>query len=237
MKVLILMAGPQRLKEMEEPAALVSHHGKTIIELLSKKISELEGVSEVIGVIKNSDSQNFHLDNVFKLAFPAVKVISISGQTQGAACSALMAYDYIDSNEELLILSGDEFVDISFNDMVKHFRANNAAGGVASFDSLHPSFSYAIIDSKNEVEMVTEKNPVSRNALVGLWYFKSGSEFINCLKNTIRKDAFVKGQFFISPAFNELILAGGKVLAYKISQESYFPLKNDLQVQTYLKET
>lgn len=237
MKVLILMAGPQRLKEIDEPAALVLHHGRTMIENLCEKISSLEGVTDVIAVIKSSDSEKFHLDNVFKLALPSAKVISLTGQTQGAACSALMACDYIDSNEELLIFSGDEFVDVSLTDMVNCFRKNSASGGVASFDSLHPSFSYAIIDSNNEVQMVTEKNPVSRNALVGLWYFKSGSEFINCVKNTIRKDAFVKGQFFISPAFNELILAGGKVLAYKISQESYFPLKNDLQVQTYLKET
>lgn len=236
MRVLILMAGPHRVKGVDEPATLLSSHGKTVIELLSDKIKAVADTKEVIGVLSETDARSFHLDNVFKLAFNDSHVITVSGQTSGAACSALLAIDYLNKEGELLVLGGDEILDIDFSQAVKYFKSVDADAGIITFESIHPSFSFSIINSDNQVEAVSEKNPISKNALVSLWYFKSSIDFIEGAKSMIRKHAVVNDQFFISPIMNELILKGKKIYSYRIDQSLYFPLKNSMQVRSYLEK-
>lgn len=237
MKILILMAGPHRVKGVDEPATLLSSHGKTVIELLSEKIKTISGKKNVIGIMRESDAKDFHLDNVFKLAFDESCVIPVKGETLGAACSALLAIDHLkEEDSELLVLGGDEIIETDFSEAVDHFRKQSLDAGVISFDSLHPSFSFAIINEENMVEAVSEKNPISKNALVSFWYFKSSNEFVESAKSMIRKNAMVNNHFYISPVLNELILKDKKIGAFRIDQSSYYPLKNEMQVRAYLEK-
>lgn len=49
----------------------------------------------------------------------------------------------------------------------------------------------------------------------------------------IRKDANVDGDFYVAPAFNELILNQGKIGTVDIDTKLYHPLKTERQVYQF----
>lgn len=235
MKVIILMAGPHLSRDYVEPPVLLSTHGKMVIELLSEKLEATLEPKDVIGIIREMDIQKFHLHKIFDLAFPGSKVISVKNLTKGAACSALLAIDAIDSKEELLIISGDELIEIDFKETLVFFRNKKVDVGTVSFDSFHPGLSFALLAKDNEVEFVSEKRPISKHALVSFWYFRTAQLFIDGAKEMIRKNNSVNDVFYISPVLNEIILKDGKVICLKIDPHKYIPLKNDVQIRAYLE--
>ena len=45
-------------------------------------------------------------------------------------------------------------------------------GGIVTFESSHPKWSFAKLGDNGFVEKVAEKDPISNNATVGLYYWK-----------------------------------------------------------------
>jgi dTDP-glucose pyrophosphorylase len=149
----------------------------------------------------------------------------------GAACSALMAVDQINNEEELLLISADEYITEDVADIVKGFRKNKYDAGTVIFESVHPRYSYVNLDKNNLVLEAAEKNPISNNATVGLYWFKHGYDFVEGSMNSIRKDSSVMGNYYICPVFNELILKQKKIFAHKIDVSSYHPIKSQRQLE------
>ena len=85
----------------------------------------------------------------------------------------------------------------------------------------------------DEVVEAAEKNPISQNAVAGMYWFKSGKMFVEAVKNMIRKDAKVNNAFFISPALNELVLTHKKIGSFRVEPGQYRPLKNQAQIQAF----
>ena len=55
---------------------------------------------------------------------------------------------------------------------------------------------------------VAEKQPISRNATAGLYYFRRGVDFVRGAERMLFKNASFSGEFYVAPVYNELILAG-----------------------------
>jgi hypothetical protein len=70
---------------------------------------------------------------------------------------------------------------------------------------------------------VAEKKPISQNATVGIYYWRKGSDFVRSAEAMIHKDIRVgqafngKGEFYVAPSFNELILEGKKGFIFPIA--------------------
>ena len=153
---------------------------------------------------------------------PDAIILEIPGQTQGAACTALLATSFIDNEDELLILNCNEVLETSFSLVVDYFRKHQHDAGVVYFDSVHPRYSYVKLDSDNYVLEAAEKRPISRNATAGFYWFQCGRYFIEGVKNLIRKDASVSGIFYICPTLNELVLDGKRVGAFGVDGNAYY---------------
>ena len=88
----------------------------------------------------------------------------------------------------------------------------------------------------NAETLVTEaaqRNPISNQATVGIFWYARGRDFVAAAKNMIRKDANFEGLFYICPAFNELILDQAKIGVYPIEAKQYHPLKTERQIFQY----
>jgi dTDP-glucose pyrophosphorylase len=108
--------------------------------------------------------------------------------------------------------------------------------GIIAFTSVHPRYAFARVDDKGSVIEVATKRPISKHALVSFYYFKQGSDFVECAKETIRKDNPENGKFYISQTLNEMILMQKKVVCFKISNDKFHPLKTEKQLAQYLME-
>lgn len=235
MNILILAAGYSNLDSKGEryPLALTEFNGVPLIERLISSCQSVGDPINFIVALRDEDIRHYHLDNVIRLLSPSAKILNIPNKTKGAACTALLAASYIDTDDELLILNGNELLEVDFSTVLADFRNRNLDAGVITFSSVHPRYSYVRLQDDGFVIEAAEKNPISRNATVGFYWFNEGASFVAAAKNMIRKDASVGELYYICPSLNELILNQNKIGVYEISPNQYHPFKSERQVEQF----
>jgi dTDP-glucose pyrophosphorylase len=138
--------------------------------------------------------------------------------TEGAACTALLAKELINNNEELIIANSDQWVNWNNQHFLTFLRDNNADGGIVTFYSTHPKWSFIKLDDEGKVTEVAEKKPISNIATVGIYYFKKGKYFVEAAEQMIKKNIRTNNEFYIAPAYNEMIQVNKKILNYPIAE-------------------
>lgn len=201
MNILLLAAGGN-ITEVEDngfPLTLSELNGRPLIQHLIEVCLNIDENINLIIAFKRSDIQKFYLDNIVKLLAPVAKIISIENNTKGAACTALLASQYINNNEELLILNANDYLQIDLKKPILDFREQDFDAGTLTFDSIHPRYSYVRLKDGFVIE-AAEKRPISRHATAGFYWFKQGGEFVKAAKNMIYKDSSVNDIFFYLPS-------------------------------------
>lgn len=233
--ILIPLAGKsQFFSEIEYPfpKPLIEFCGKTMIAHVLKSYDSISDWSQFIFVVNRKDCVKYHLDDVLTILTDSkCKIIYLEDETRGAACSALMAVEYIDNDIQLIISNADQLIHANFLEIFSCFE--NSDAGVLIFDSVHPRWSYVKLNGDCEVIEAAEKRPISKNAIAGFYYFNKGKDFISAAKNMIKKDANINGEFYISPVLNELILLNKKVCAYKINNSDFHTFYTPWKIREY----
>lgn len=233
MNILIPIAGIETKNEDNQYIkGLYEIENKVIIQHIYESLNKVKN-AKFIFVIKREDVQKFHLDNTLSLLAEDAKIIVTDGNTEGSACSCLLAVDYIDNDEPLIISGVDQLITRNWNEIVEEFKINEYDGGVICFESIHPKWSYVKVDDNGFVVEAAEKRPISHNATTGQYYFRKGSDFVDAAKKMILKGASVNGQYFVCPSFNELVLQQKKIGVIKINQNEYFSLKSQRGMDEY----
>lgn len=233
MNVIILAAGgaTSTLNVDGYPLCLSEFNGKLLIELLLEKWKGRDVNFSVM--LRDSDIQQYHLDHVVCRVAPNAQVFAVSAPTAGAACTALLAVERIDNDEPLVVVNGDELLDIDYGQPLDYFEGGDLDAGTIIFDSVHPRYSYVCLDEEGLVIEAAEKNPISRNATAGFYWYRRGSDFVAGAMQSIRKNAISEQPFYICPIFNELILARKKIGVYRIEKSAYKPFKTKSQIEQF----
>ena len=208
MNILILAAGrsSQNTQDISDyPIYLSEFQGKIVLEHVVSSCSNL-GVVNFIFSLREDDIKHFHVDDITRIIAPGSHIVTVGENTSGAACTALLATEFIDSTEELLIIGSNEILGVNPLDVLSHFYEAQADAGVVVFPSVHPRYSYVRLDTDGCVIEAAEKRPISRNATAAFHWYAHGNDFVRSTKAMIRKGADVEGIFYISPALNELVL-------------------------------
>ena len=233
MNILILAGGQDPSQNQEQyPLCLIEFDSVPLIEHVVSSCGVLQP-SSLIVAFRAADVRKYHLNNVVSLLWPQASIINIYEQTQGAACTALLAARAIDNDDELLIVNGNELLDSNFSEIINDFRGRNLDAGIVTFRAIHPRYSFVRLDDNGLVVEAAEKNPISNNATAGFYWFSKGEDFVRAAKNLIRKDARVEGNFYICPAFNELVLENLSIGVHQIESKLYHPLKTERQVEKF----
>jgi NDP-sugar pyrophosphorylase family protein len=235
MNILVLAAGESALGENQSPSfpnILFEANGRLHVERIIDATREID-YKNFMFAVNSIDIEGFALDRTLALLNSDIKVIKVRENTGGAACTSLLAAEYIDNEQELLILNGNEILEVDYSATLNNFREQGMDSGVVTFDAVHPRYSYVYTNAEGNVEEAAEKVPISRNAVAGFYYFKKGSYFIEAVKNMIRASDSVNGKYFVTPALNYLILQGRNVGTVKIEKSKYHPLKNLEQARRF----
>lgn len=214
------------------PKPLIEIGSKTMIELVVENLSTAGEDVQFIFVISSEDCRKFHLDSTLSIITNGRgHIVRLDSETRGSACSALMAIDHIATDTPLLIANSDQLFDHAIAEMIGGFT--NADAGIVTFDAVHPRWSYARLDELGNVLETAEKRPLSRHAIAGLYYFGSGSNFVDAAMKTIRKDDNVNGSYYIAPVLNQLILAGQVIQTYKVDTSRYHTFYTPQKIKDY----
>ena len=235
MNILILMAG--NAADFEEkgfsyPKYLIEVQNKPIIQRI---IESLEDVGDNITcIIRQEDQEKYFFGDTLKILCPKCKIVEVAGNTKGAVCTALFAIDSINSDEELLILNGDQLIKTDIAPAIKEFKTRNLDGGIVTINAVHPKFSSVLLDKNNLVIQTSEKRPISNIASTGCCYFKHGTDFINSAFSVIEKDVNTQGMYYISSTFNEMILNQKKIGIYEIPKKDYISFSTYQMYENYV---
>jgi len=142
---------------------------------------------------------------------PGCEIIEISEVTEGAACTVLLARDYINNDDPLMIANSDQYVDLDIDEYLTAMQTEAADGFIMTFWADDPKWSYCRLDENGTVTEVVEKQVVSNEATVGIYNFRRGRDFVWAADTMIQQDKRVNNEFYVAPAYNELIGIGQKV--------------------------
>lgn len=230
MKILIPMAG--RGKRFEEagysfPKPLIDVNGNTMIQVI---VENLNFSAEHIFICQKEHFEKYSLKEHLELISPKCKIIQVNELTEGAACTALLAKEFINNDEELIIANSDQWIDWNNQHFLSFVRNNNAEGGIVTFIATHPKWSFIKINDEGKVTEVAEKRPISNIATVGIYYFKRGKDFVESAEQMIRKNIRTNNEFYIAPVYNEMIESGKTVMHYPIAEMRGMGTPEDLKV-------
>ena len=209
LNVLIPMAGAGSRFEQAGytfPKPLIEVKGKPMIQVV---VENLNLEANYIYVVQKAHRQKYNLDTLLNLITPGCKIVETDGLTEGAACTALLAKEFIDNDAPLFFANSDQFVEWDSNEFMYKMNETQADGGIVTFNATHPKWSFAKVDENGLVTEVAEKNPISDIATVGYYYWKNGSDFVKYAEQMVEKDIRINNEFYVCPVFNQAI-AGGK---------------------------
>jgi HAD superfamily hydrolase (TIGR01509 family) len=224
MNVLIPMAGAgSRFAEQGYtfPKPLIEVGNKPMIQVV---VDNLNIEANYIFIVQKEHYLKYNLETVLNMVAPGCTIVQTEGITEGAACTTLLAKEYINNEEPLIIANSDQFVEWNSNEVLYAFTTEGVDGGILCFNSTHPKWSYARLDDDGFVSEVREKQPISTNATVGIYYWSRGSLYVNSAERMIEKDIRTNNEFYVCPVFNELILDGGKVRVKNIEESGMWGL-------------
>ena len=187
MKVLIPMAGAgSRFAKAGYtfPKPLIEVKGKPMIQVVTENINI--DVQHVY-IVQKEHYEKYHLKTLLNLISPGCEIVQVDGLTEGAACTTLLAKEHIDNDYPLLIANSDQFIEWNSNEFMYSMGADSIDGGILTFRSTHPKWSFAELDVNGYVKRVAEKEPISDIATVGLYYWTKGSDYVKYAEQMIKK--------------------------------------------------
>ncbi|MCV0383304.1 MAG: glycosyltransferase family 2 protein [Erythrobacter sp.] len=240
MQILLPLAGKSPFFPAEHyffPKPLIEVDGQPMIERVIRNLKKLDADPRFVFVLPEQDIVRFSLNRTLSLlAGEGTKIVGLRDETQGALCSALMAVDELDLEAPLVIANADQVLEIDLNQLVREFRDGGAKAGVPIFDSIHPRWSYVATDNDGNVQQAAEKQPISRHAVAGLYFFETARVFVDAAMASIEANASHNGLFYIAPCLNEIILNGGRVASKQIDGRSYHSFYSPEKINHYEDE-
>jgi HAD superfamily hydrolase (TIGR01509 family) len=218
LNVLIPMAGAGSRFEAAGytfPKPLIDVEGKPMIQVV---VDNLNMDANYIYVVQKAHREKYNLDTLLNLITPGCKIVETNGLTEGAACTALLAKEFINNDAPLFFANSDQFVEWDSNEFMYKMNETKADGGIVTFKAIHPKWSFAKVNELGLVTEVAEKNPISDNATVGYYFWKQGSDFVKYAEEMIAKDIRVNNEFYVCPVFNQAIEAGKEIRTFNINK-------------------
>jgi dTDP-glucose pyrophosphorylase len=197
------------------PKPLIEVNGKPMIQTV---VENLNIDATHIFVVRKSHYEQYNLKYLLNLIAPNCKIVQVDRLTEGAACTTLLAKEYIDNEYPLVFANSDQYLDWNSNEFMYSMIADNVDGGILTFNATHPKWSFAKLNEDGFVSEVAEKKPISNLATCGIYYWKKGSDYVKYAEQMIEKNIRVNNEFYVCPVFNQAIQDGKKIKTFPVKK-------------------
>jgi dTDP-glucose pyrophosphorylase len=211
------------------PKPLIEVNGKPMIQVV---VENLNIDAHYIFIVQKAHYEQYQLKYMLNMIAPGCDIVQVDGVTEGAACTTLLAKQFIDNDNPLLLANSDQYVEWNSNECLYAFTADGIDAGIVTFHSVHPKWSYAKLNDAGFVAEVAEKRPISDLATVGIYYWKRGADYVKYAEQMVQKNIRVNNEFYVCPVFNEAIADGKKVRVKSI--EKMWGIGTPEDLKTYL---
>jgi NDP-sugar pyrophosphorylase family protein len=169
-------------------------------------------------------------------ARPDVVLCPVDLETEGTACTVLLARRLIDGDEPLLIANCDQIVDFDCRSYIDDAVRRGLDGSILVFrdKDRDPKWSFARPGEDGLVREVREKVAISDLATVGIYHFRTGRIFIDAAVDMIARNDRTNGEFYTCPVYNYAIAAGARIGVFEIPAGAMHGLGTPEDLERYL---
>lgn len=203
----------------ERPKPLIEIHNQPMIRYVIENLRPNRPYRFIFLCLKDH-IKKYDLVTLLKGWEPSCEVVVVDSVTDGAASTVLLAKDLIDTNDGLMIANSDQWVDVDINDYLDQMEDKQLDGLIMTMYADDPKWSYVRLDSDKKITEVIEKKVVSNEATVGIYNFARGSEFVRAAESMIKDELRVNGEFYVAPAYNELIKLNLEIGYFNVGHEN-----------------
>lgn len=238
LNILIPMAGEGsrfKVNGYELPKPLIDVNGKMMIK---RAIETLNIDGNYIFVVRRyeDENNNLNLRKALKSIKPNCTIIEIDRLTNGSAETCLMAESLINNDEGLVITNCDQLMEWDSSLFIEYINNNDVDGAVVTYTSKDPKNSFVELDDvqSNKAKRIVEKEPISDIALIGLHYWKKGSDFVKSVKGMIKQGIKYKNEYYVAPTYNLLIDENKDIRTYHLGYNQYIPVGTPEDLNIYI---
>ena len=160
-----------------------------------------------------------YIKNKMKEIFPNSQIIEVDYLTDGPASSVMLAKEFINNDEELIVANCDQIMWWDAETVIKQIRVMDYDGVVVTYHETTPKNSYARINRRGYVTKMAEKQVISNVSLNGIHYWKKGKYFVESTESMVEKNIRFNNEFYVSLTYNQMIEKGLKIGIYHIPNE------------------
>ena len=218
----------------ELPKMLIEAHGKTLLQWSLDSLP-LRLCTNLVFVGLKEHETKYHISGRVKSLYGHVPLLQfdfLEEPTRGQAETVLKAEDLLILERPLLIFNIDTYFKSST--LEKQLLRTDIDGVLGAFKNNSERYSFAQLDNNGNVYRVVEKEPISDNALTGLYHFKQTVDYLEVAKMAIMNNEKSKGEFYIAPLYNKLIEKGKKFVLDFVEEQYILGTPEELAI---FKET
>lgn len=135
------------------------------------------------------------------------ELIQLEAVTEGQLSTVLAAKSFIDTQEDVLIVSSDTIIDSDLHLDILH-KPVSSKGLISVANMPGESWSFAKVDHEGRVVQVAEKVKISDHASTGMYYFSHGADLVAFGEEIISNNERTKGEFYVIPVYQKMIDQG-----------------------------
>lgn len=210
------------------PKPLIDVNGKPMIQ---RVIENIRLKANYIFIVLKEHNDNYELEEKLKeFCYPnSCKVIITDTITEGAACSCLLAKEFINNSDKLIIANSDQIVECKIENFISDMTDKNADGGIITFIANEDKWSFVKIEEGSGlITEVAEKVRISHYATAGVYFWSKGYDFVKSAEQMIDKNIRTRNEYYLAPSYNELIQSGHKIYSYQIEKMQGLGVPSDL---------
>ena len=195
------------------PKPLIEVRNKPMIQVV---VDNLNVECKFVYIVQKSHYEKYNLNYLLNLITPGCEIVKVDGVTEGAACTTLLAKEYFDNENPLLIANSDQFIEWDSQNFF-YTCSEKLDGLILTFESTHPKWSF-VREKEGRIVEIAEKKPISNTATVGIYFWKRGSDYVKYAENMITEGKRVNGEFYVAPVYNEAIEDGLIIKKFNIEK-------------------
>lgn len=218
--------------EYLKPKPLISIKGKPMVQWAMETLTG-SGFdippSKMIFICRKEQEDEHGLSDKLKDIFGwDINVLVQTTPLKGATDTVLVAKEFINVDEDLIVSDSDHYFDASNLYKAIQSKTKDVAGIIPVFQppDKDPKWSFTLFDENNIASAVGEKD--AELAAKGAWaniggyYFSKGKEFVEEAEEMINSGEMYgaegKKEFYIAPLYDRMIKKGKKIMVAKIPE-------------------
>lgn len=181
------------------PKPIIEIHERPFFYWAVRSLEKFIDLKDITFVVLQEHVDNYGLLEMIKKYWPAANVNIIPDVTPGPVFTCLEGLKKMDDNLPIVFNDCDHMFQCSGLNKLLNSELIDIDGGLVTFESSSPNFSYVQYDNQSNIIGTVEKKVVSNHAICGAYMFRSADLFRQLadgyLKDCPYKESFVSGMY------------------------------------------